>query len=448
MKWLLYGLLLFAPLPLASARPTWQWLWVVYVGIACIVFLLTHWRSRFPNLPSALRIVTILTLVFIGWGFVQALAPIGLEASIAMSAVDDILQDLATISVAPYHTLSNTLYYLAHAAFFYLVYATVSRRIKAAEFIRFAGISGGLYAAYGFIVFVSGNDTILWYEKWAGLGSLTSTFVNRNSFAAFVGLGLQCLIAYAYFWTQDELAEGRKGRELLRHFLDTILTKAWWLPLAIILAAIALLLTNSRGGFGSVVIGMICLLLLSPNRYQREHSIWRTFVVYVFFALVGVLLFSLSGSVLEGRLQNDASFDQRFVVYPIILDAIMDRPILGFGLGTFDEVFRIFRTEDVTIYFDRAHNDYLELAITAGIPAMAIFLSAFMIVLVYLARRLRFGAQYRSFIALGISTSVQLGVHSLVDFSLQMPAVSYLWAAILAASVAVAHRSEQSQSRQ
>ncbi len=436
----IYGLIALAPLPLASARPAWQWLWVLVVGIMAVVHLVRS-RGAGPVRWSASMKATVIGIsIFVVWGFVQAIVPVGFVGLIDVEGVDNILAQKGFISVDPAKTISNTAYFLSHLVFFVLVYEFCSRREKAVNLIRFCGVVAALYAGYGFIVFVSGNDTILWFEKWANPTSLTSTFVNRNSFAAYAGIGLQCLIAYALFWTQDELAEGRTGRELYRHVLETMLTKAWWLPLAILVTAVALLLTNSRAGFGSVAVAIFILFIISPNRYGEKNGGWASLVRAAIIVAIGVGIFSLSGEMLDQRLQNDASLDQRFSAYPLIIEAIFDRPIAGFGLGTFDDVFRLYRDETITIYFDRAHSDYLELALTAGIPAAILLVTSGAILIVVLAAALKYGNQYRSFIALGITASVQLGLHSAVDFSLQMPAVSYLWCAIVAGALAIAYR--------
>ncbi len=445
MRTIIYGLLAFAPLPFASARPTWQWLWVVVVGALVLLYLLKNWKHTPHRVPKSLSLAFWMGGLFVAWGFAQASSLFGGDLGVSVEAVDQLIVDLGSISVAPHKTISNATFFLSHGAFFWLVFVYCDRRIKSVQLIRFCGIVVAIYAIYGFIIFVSGNETILWYEKWASFGSLTSTFVNRNSFAAFAGLGLQCLIAYAYYWSQDELTEGRSGRELYRHVIETGINKAWWLPLGIVLTAIAILLTNSRGGFGSVAVAVLLLILLSPHSYQRTGNIVRRFFGFATILALGVGLFELSGEILATRLQVDATFDQRFKVYPLIVEAIIDRPLTGFGLGTFDDIFRIYRDENVTIYFDRAHNDYLELAVTAGIPATTILILAFFIFVAFLFTRLGVGAQYRALIALGITSSVQLGLHSFVDFSLQMPAISYMWCAILAASLAIARRSERAR---
>lgn len=440
MRMLIYGLIALAPLPLASARPAWQWLWVLVVAVAAVVYLFQARRTRPMASALAIKAAVVGISVFIAWGFLQALVPMGAGAVFDISSVDNILSASGVVSVDPAKTLSNALFFLSHLVFFILVYQYCSRREKTVNFIRFCGVIGSLYAAYGFIVFVSGNDTILWFEKWANQSSLTSTFVNRNSFAAYVGLGLQCLIAYAFFWAQDELAEGRTGRELYRHVLETMLTKAWWLPLAILLCVVALMLTNSRAGFGSGAVAIFLLFLLSPNRYGDKNSGWGSILRAATVVAIGVGVFSLSGEMLDHRLQSDASLDQRFSIYPIVLDAMSNRPIVGYGLGTFEDVFRVFRDDTVTLYFVRAHSDYLEVALTAGILAAVLLVVSIAALVFQLVASLKFGNQYRSFIVLGITASVQLALHSLVDFSLQIPAVSYLWCAIIAASLAAAHR--------
>ncbi len=124
------------------------------------------------------------------------------------------------------------------------------------------------------------------------------------------------------------------------------------------------------------------------------------------------------------------------------MDGISDRPLSGFGLGTFEKIFSSYRDDTVTVWFKRAHSDYLELTLTAGIPATLLLLLVFFTLIVYLICRLSTGTKYSSFIALGITSSIQLAIHSLVDFPLQIPAVSFFWCAILAASIAIAYKCE------
>lgn len=444
MRFLIYGMLALVALPLSSSKPVWQWMWVLVVAIIALVHLISGRRSRPVSWPTSCLVAVVGVSIFIGWGFIQALVPFGIDSVVGVLEVDTILAQKGLVSVDPVLTIKVALSFLSHLVFFVLVYEFCSRRQKAVNLIRFCGIVVAVYAAYGFIVYVSGNDTILWYERKRDFVSLLSTFLNHNSFAAFAGLGMQCLIAYAFFWSQDELVEGRTGRELYRHTLETLLTKAWWLPLAILVTVVALLLSNSRAGFGSAAVAIFLLLILSPNNYAKDRSVWKSIFGTSTVVAVGLGLFAFSGDILEQRLQRDASLDERFDVYPLVIDAILARPITGFGLGSFDDTFRLYQDETVTGYFDRAHNDYLELAFTAGIPATILLLISLLALFIYLFRSLKYGNKYRAFIGLGVAAIMQLGLHSVVDFSLQKPGVSYIWIAIIAASLAITCRCRKS----
>lgn len=437
MRLIIYGLLALSPLPLASARPTWQWLWVLAIGLLSVMYCFRAEKNKTSDWPQSIITPSIMVAIFIAWGFIQAKVSTDLHTSILGLHTE-------FISVNPEATISNSLFFLAHLIFFLCIFAFCRNRMKAVNLIKFVSITVCAYATYGFIVYAAGNEYILWYDKWAYPSSLTSTFVNRNSFAAYTGLGLQCLVAYLFYWGNSELTEGRSGRELIRHVLETVLTKAWWLPLALFVMLTVLLLTQSRAGFASTFIGTLILIGLSANHYHTtKKNLLKRAAMFVSFVFISMLVFQISGDALEYRLALDASLDGRFLTYPYIINAIMENPITGYGLGTFDEVFRVYRGEDIKIYYDRAHNDYLELALTAGIPAASILLLACMLPVITLMTALKHGSQYRSLIALGISVTVQLGLHSLVDFSLQIPAVSYSWVAIIATSLFIAVKCKQ-----
>jgi O-antigen ligase len=74
--------------------------------------------------------------------------------------------------------------------------------------------------------------------------------------------------------------------------------------------------------------------------------------------------------------------------------------------------------------YDKAHNTYLEDALEIGIPATALLLLSLGIVLCRCVRGLARRNSGRMLAAIGAGAATLVGVHSLVDFSLQMPAVA------------------------
>ena len=153
---------------------------------------------------------------------------------------------------------------------------------------------------------------------------------------------------------------------------------------------------------------------------------------------VGYLFFLLSGEVVSDRLEQTTAAQEgdRLRVYDITITAIQDSPLLGTGLGTFKEVFRFYQTENIINIFHQAHNTYLENALELGIPAASLLiLSVFGCVLLCgfgVVRRRRNVA----YSAIGLAASMLVGVHSLFDFPLQIPAIAATYAFILGTACA------------
>jgi len=442
----IYVLLALVPLPFGSARPGWQWLWVLMVGLLALGHTFLARKYSRISLPPAIKVAFGLMSAFIAWGLFQASPLFEVVGSMASLPIDAQLPDMVGNRMHGDPAMAVTMYFLAHLLFFYLVFRYCTDADKAIKLLRFCGIVAFLYAAYGFIIYVMGNDYVLWYEKAGNPGtrSLTGTFINRNNFAAFLGIGLQCLVAYAYlYFRQSFRSQGLTGRHLYRYIIETVVSRAWWLGLGILLIATALLLTQSRGGVASVSAATFLLMILAKRRGTRGGFRVRTLASYGAMLLFAVGLFALSGDNLESRLTSDTGMNDRFVMYPLVVDAIVDAPLTGTGLGTFSEVFATYRTEEVSPFFLRAHSDYLELALTAGIPAAILVFIACLMPAVYLLRNLGSSDEHRCFIALGVSVSMQIGLHSLIDFPLQVPAISYFTCAVLAATVAVAARTNK-----
>src|SRR6185312_2204322 len=101
-------------------------------------------------------------------------------------------------------------------------------------------------------------------------------------------------------------------------------------------------------------------------------------------------------------------------------------------------------TEDMTLPVAQAHNDYLETIVELGLPvASALFLS--MASLLWICLR---GVQRRRrdalFPCIGVGATMLVAIHSLFDFSLQMPGVTATYWLLMGAAVAQSFNSSRS----
>ena len=99
-------------------------------------------------------------------------------------------------------------------------------------------------------------------------------------------------------------------------------------------------------------------------------------------------------------------------------------------------MFKLYRSEDVQYLYDKAHNSYLENSFELGIPvALSLFLS--LLGLFWLCLKGVFSRQ-RNWLypATGVAATALVASHSLIDFSLQIPAVAITYSAIMGLAVA------------
>ncbi|MBT5881482.1 MAG: O-antigen ligase family protein [Rhodospirillaceae bacterium] len=355
--------------------------------------------------------------------------PLWFEMALAIAA-----NGQPSITLDTEATLNALTRLLAYGGVFWIG-ARLGRNSDNAAFMLKSFVAAScLYAVYGFLVFFSGNDTILWFDKWAYPNDLTSTFVNRNTYATFAGLGLIASVALVPQLLGTGLRGHHTQRAMLLNLADRAFSQAWLPLLTIIVTAFALLLSHSRGGLFSTGVGLFILFL----SFAYTKVVSRKLGIYLapLFGLFIIGTYAMAGDGVDARLaETSLTSSPRHELYSIILRAIPSNPYLGTGYGTFEQAFMPYKTFALTFAgWDKAHNSYLELAFEIGIPAtIAIVGIFFWLVGVFifgLVRRRR----RRVFAAMGLSITALVGVHALFDFSLQIPGFTVCY--VMLASIA------------
>jgi O-antigen ligase len=214
--------------------------------------------------------------------------------------------------------------------------------------------------------------------------------------------------------------------------------------IAAAILAMALLQTGSRAGTLSAFAGVVVFIVAAA---YAELLRWRQAALLIILLCgAGLLLIGVSGSGVVERLDLlDRDESTRRAIYDLVLRAIADAPYLGTGLGTFPEIFTIYRREtfDTYLTISEAHNSYLENALELGVPATVLFLGALAAIaeanIVALRRRRR----GRLFPVLGLAALATVAVHATVDFSLEIPAVAVTYAALAGVACAQSFRSRK-----
>ncbi len=304
---------------------------------------------------------------------------------------------------------------------FWISLRACTERAVAQQAVRlFALFSTGL-AAFGIYAWVSGDNIILGDQ--AGR-ALSASFVNRNSYATFAVFGI--LANLAVYTHRQRGAQG--SREMaLRDFLEGFFSGGWLWAFGMLLCAGAAMMTQSRAGAVAVVLGLATFLLTHRSAGRGGANGLIAMVVGG-----GLIVAMTAAGGLADRLLSGAGEEGRFLVYPKIVEGIMDRPLLGHGLGAFEDAFRAYVPfEAARGEWNMAHNSYLENAFELGlVGAGALYLALLLVVLRIWRGRVesRSGHSLQCF---AFSCAVAAGFHAAFDFSLQMPALAASFAFIL-----------------
>ena len=109
---------------------------------------------------------------------------------------------------------------------------------------------------------------------------------------------------------------------------------------------VALLGTASRGGVLSTAVGLFAVLALALARRRRSRGDQIEAIAFVAAAVA--IAFVFFGDRFVGRIVASSLDDVgRASVYAIAIHAIMDSPLLGFGYGTFADVFPMYRDQSI-----------------------------------------------------------------------------------------------------
>jgi len=345
------------------------------------------------------------------------------------------------ITIDPERTSAALTRLLGYGCIFLLSLEYCRNRENARRMFNYIWFGCSLYAGYGLIVYLLGNNAILWFDKEAYPDDLTSTFINRNNYATFAGLGLLCGLGMMF---QAIIGRTHRTRGLGRAivaFVAQAIAESWGKILGVSVLLISIFLSHSRGGLLSFLLGFLALLgaLLLSRTHMTSRFKWGA-TLSVVFLCGGFLVF---GGKMDIRLQ-DLSFERetRYEFAVITLTGIASSPGLGTGYGTFESAFPMYREGSLHRYVapkvDKAHNTYLETAIELGIPAASALILAVAGVALVCLLGVRRRRRDILFPAIGFAATVLVGVHSVFDFSLQIPAIAVTYAAILGAACAQA----------
>lgn len=428
-----------APLPFGGNQP-WAWSAIALVlgALACLwgffaLFdrsLVTLGTQRTWPYAAAFLLLSL-------WLVLQAghLLPRALQHPAWQEMRETLGVDTpGSLALAPDRAWTALMRLTSYATAFWLALHLLRRRGLADRFLWLLVVAGVGYAVYGLIVHLGDLREILWIDKYSYWESLTSTFINRNSYAAYAGIGLVVTVGLLLEQMRQIALPAHVGwRGRLVYFLDHLGFAIWLLATAFLVLLAALLLTGSRGGILATLAGLIAVVVTVGGGGAK-----RLILAVVVLLGLGSFVALQFGTLVEQRVgraerQMDGLTDSRLALYGLTLEGIALRPLAGSGLGSFPAIYMELRGEESgtdPLNQGRVHNSYLEIAIEAGVPAALLLFGTLGTILVLQLRSLSRPGVERRFPGIAAAATLLLAVHSLVDFPVQMPGIAVTFAAL------------------
>jgi O-antigen ligase len=428
---LFYLVVALAPLPLGSIEPAMVAIWCVVLGATVILASVLEIR------PPQLVFIGLAAVLALMYGVVLheqlSVHPWFASPHPIWKETAELLLQIPiepSVSIARNQPLFAIGAPLAALLSFLSGLLVGANRWRARQLLKVIGWSGVAYAIYGIAIALVDPATGIFRVRPI---PLTSTFVNRNTAAVYFG-------ACSTIWLLlvcEQIRNQRSNREI-----TGINHQQLWLVQFILLLTmmficlLASFMTSSKAG---VSISLISFVVAVMAFFYRDLAGRRMlFAVGVGCGVALLTLYFFAGNVVARFYEQGLMDHTRLSLFRSTLRMIADHPWFGTGLGTFNLAFPAYRSDDVSMFgiYPQAHSTPLELAAEAGVPLACIVVIGWMIAFGVLAYGVRTRRRDRIIPAAALSVGLLAVLHSLVDFSLQIPGFAVVVFGLLGAGIA------------
>lgn len=344
--------------------------YIIYCVLAVTPLIIMPWSLDRSQKP---KITFVYLMVLLGLPLLVKLYKEGhlkFQKSYIYLLILTVLIGIATnmaenVGIAFYGNVYRESGYLSILAYFILfVYASISFEVDS-KLMKLVAISVFLVSIYGILQyfdldFIPRDMTRINWKKRA-----FSTMGNPNFFGAYLSLFVPVSFVY---------------------YLDS--KKSLVLVYSLVLY-VALLLSMTRSSWVGIFFTLI-FIVIKKGLHSKEMT--RLLISLV---VVSFVVNEISGGVVFGRslstildfrnlLSMEENFESggsgRIFIWKRVIELIKIKPFFGFGPEQLGDAFDLYFGQEVlerhgrVLIYDMAHNEYLHMAVTTGLPSLFVYL--------------------------------------------------------------------------
>jgi O-antigen ligase len=439
----LLGLIVVCSIVYGAVEPSWEAVFECTVfGLAGLWALkglvLQDWAVSRPSLLFPLVLLAI-------FGLIQTVI---LPDYALLTRIGILDAASHALSIDPYQTQLTVLKLLAYTFFLGLLLSSTSSPKRLRWLLHIVVVLGFGSALFG-IARQTMQKTDGFLLDYLPVGFGYGQFIYRNAFAYLMEMALALTLGLV-------VSRGVKRNRLLLYLAPAIMI---WM---------ALVLSNSRGAILGLITQVTFLSLIfmgtyfAPSdgaddggisgylrRFAGSYLARGLAIVLVTMALcVGVLwtggerLVERFQSPETAAAQNEANVE-RLQLWRFTGQLVKDHPITGVGFGAYWLAISQYQVSSGQALAYQAHNDYLDLLASGGF--IAVVLAAWFLFSLIRAVRPGLGSHdaFRRGACIGaIAGLLDIGVHSFIDFGLQITSIAMVFCVLITIAVAD-HRVEK-----
>jgi O-antigen ligase len=327
----------------------------------------------------------------------------------------------ATLSVLPAAAMDGFLLLAGYAVVFYLGYQLA------------AGHPERRWTLMLPVVVAAVLEAVLGMAQAVGGGTAAGTYVNRDHYAGLLEMALPFALAYPVArW------RGVDTRREFRVRLAAVMCAGWGAAAVLVIGSLTSL---SRTGF---VAPLFAAMIMGVVAWRGNG--WRSAGLAAVLAggLAACFVFLPSDALIArfADSRDDLTAKGRTLLWRESLALVKRFPVFGCGLGGYESAFLRYKVSVPMVSDDHAHNDYLQFLIELGAVgfAMGAVLVGSVVRRAWRAAARGANAENRYLGIACIGAFAAIGLHSLVDFNLYIPANAMLLAWISGVAVAIEPR--------
>lgn len=304
-----------------------------------------------------------------------------------------LIQILAHTTSSTFETRAAVLRWGALAGVFFLAQIAAGTRTVRRNFLSAFLIFATAMAVLCLTQLFTSEGKVLWIFP-TGYGDVYATFPSYNNYAQFIEIALPIALWRA-------LREG---------------WHSWWYGLAGGILYGSVIGSASRAGAALCTAELLVMMVIGLVRLRDPETGRPTRSTTAMLLLVPVLAAAFTLAVgwerVWQRFQQNDPYLMRKEYIMAAADMAAHRPLMGYGLDTFPEVYQRYAIKDFPFYANHTHNDWAEFAADGGFPFLLLVLIPFAVAV---------PAAVRHPWGLGL---IAIMLHACVDFPFPRPAVS------------------------